>query len=89
VQSTAHSNVFVERFWRSLKYENVYLHAYEDLAAARAGIEVYITYYNGKRRHASLGRRTPDAVYAGEGQGEVPVARHVRGSGVLTQRAAA
>ena len=82
-------NVFVERFWRSLKYENVYLHAYADLAAARAGIGAYITYYNSKRRHASLGRRTPDAVYAGEGQGEVPVARHVRSSGVLTQRAAA
>jgi putative transposase len=82
-------NVFIERFWRSLKYESVYLHAYEDLAAARSGIGAYIRYYNSRRRHASLGRRTPDAVYAGEGQGEVPVARHVRSSGVLTPRAAA
>jgi len=77
-------NVFVERFWRSLKYENVYLHAYADLTAARAGIGAYIAYYNGRRRHTSLGRRTPAAVYAGEGHGEVPFARHVRSSGVLT-----
>ncbi len=82
-------NVFIERFWRSFKYENVYLHAYEDLTAARAGIGAYIGYYNGKRRHASLGRRTPDRVYAGDGRGLVPVTRHVRSSGVLTQRAAA
>lgn len=82
-------NVFIERFWRSLKYENVYLHAYEDLRAARRGIEVYIAYYNGRRRHASLGRRTPDRVYAGDGRGLVPVTRHVRSSGVLTERAAA
>ena len=82
-------NVFIERFWRSLKYENVYLHAYEDLTAARAGIGAYIEYYNGKRRHASLGRRTPDAVYTGAGRGLVPTARHVRNSGVLTMGAAA
>jgi putative transposase len=82
-------NVFIERFWRSLKYENVYLHAYEDLVAARRGIGAYMAYYNGRRRHASLGRRTPDRVYAGEGQGEVPATRHVRSSGVLTPRAAA
>jgi putative transposase len=82
-------NVFIERFWRNLKYENVYLHAHEDLTTARAGIGAYIAYYNARRRHASLGRRTPDAVYAGEGQGEVPVPRHVRSSGVLTTGAAA
>jgi hypothetical protein len=73
----------------SLKYENVYLHAYEDLRATRRGIDAYVTYYNGKRRHASLGRRTPDRVYAGEGRGEVPVTRHVRSSSVLTVGAAA
>ena len=77
-------NVFMERFWRSLKYENVYLHAYPDLAAARAGIGAYIEYYNARRRHASLGRRTPDDVYAGVVRGEVPITRHVRNSGVLT-----
>jgi putative transposase len=82
-------NVFVERFWRSLKYENVYLHAYSDLAAARAGIGAYIAYYNGRRRHTSLGRRTPDAVYAGVDRGEIPITRHVRNSGVLTTGTAA
>jgi putative transposase len=82
-------NVFVERFWRSLKYENVYLHAYADLTSARVGIGEYVAYYNGRRRHTSLGRRTPDAVYAGEGRGEVPFARHIRSSGVLSQGNAA
>lgn len=56
-------NVFIERFWRSLKYEEVYLYAYDDLNHARAGIKRYITYYNSERRHSSLGRRTPDEVY--------------------------
>lgn len=76
-------NVFIERFWRSVKYEDVYLHAYGDLGTARAGIGRYVEYYNGKRRHSSLGRNTPNAVYAGEGRGMIPVACHVR-SGVLT-----
>ena len=56
-------NVFVERFWRSLKYEEVYLHAYDTVSEARAGIERYLGFYNQRRPHASLARRTPDAVY--------------------------
>ena len=84
-----YSNVFIVRFWRSLKYEHVYLHAYADLVSARADIGACISYYNGRPRHSSLGRRTPDAVYAGDGQGEVPFARHIRSSGVLTQGNAA
>lgn len=56
-------NVFIERFWRSLKYEEVYLYAYADLNEARAGLERYFGYYNGERRHSRLGDRTPDAVY--------------------------
>lgn len=56
-------NVFIERFWRSLKYEEVYLYAYADLNEARAGLERYFGYYNGLRRHSRLGNRTPDAVY--------------------------
>lgn len=56
-------NVFIERFWRSLKYEEVYLYAYADLNEARAGLERYFGYYNGLRRHNRLGNRTPDAVY--------------------------
>ena len=56
-------NVFIERFWRSLKYENVYLHAYEDVREARRGIERYMEYYNFERRHASLARQTPEQAY--------------------------
>ena len=56
-------NVFVERLWRSVKYEDVYLHAYEAPAALRAGLARYFKFYNGQRRHSSLGRRTPDSVY--------------------------
>ena len=56
-------NVVVERLWRSVKYEDIYLRAYETPAALRAGLERYFRFYNGHRRHAALNRRTPDAVY--------------------------
>ena len=56
-------NVFVERLWRSVKYEDVYLRAYETPAALRAGLARYFEFYNAQRRHSALGRRTPDAVY--------------------------
>ena len=56
-------NVFVERLWRSVKYEDVYLHAYESPAALRAGLARYFEFYNTRRRHTALDRRTPDAVY--------------------------
>lgn len=56
-------NVFIERFWRSLKYEEVYLHAYESASQARAGIGTYITFYNSARPHSALDGRTPDAAY--------------------------
>ena len=56
-------NVFVERFWRSLKYEEVYLHAYESVAEARNGIGCYIGFYNQIRPHSSLKAKTPDQVY--------------------------
>jgi putative transposase len=56
-------NVFVERFWKSLKYEEVYLHAYESVSEAKSGIGKYIAFYNGLRPHSSLDGRTPDAVY--------------------------
>ena len=56
-------NVFVERLWRSVKYENIYLHAYETPTALRAGVAHYFEFYNAKRRHSALDRRTPDAVY--------------------------
>ena len=56
-------NVFVERLCRSVKYENVYLHAYETLEAVREGLSRYFAFYNARRRHSALDRRTADAVY--------------------------
>lgn len=56
-------NVFVERLWRSVKYEDVYLRAYETPPELRAGLARYFTFYNTRRRHSALDRRTPDAVY--------------------------
>jgi putative transposase len=56
-------NVFVERLWRSVKYEEVYLHAYGSVPEARASISRYLVFYNGTRPHSSLGRRTPDQLY--------------------------
>jgi putative transposase len=59
-------NVFVERLWRSLKYEEVYLHAYDSVAQARAGIGRYLAFYNDERPHQSLGYQTPGAFYRSE-----------------------
>ena len=56
-------NVFVERLWRSVKYEEVYLRAYESVAEARASLGRYLTFYNAKRPHSSLAARTPDEAY--------------------------
>lgn len=56
-------NVFVERLWRSIKYEEVYLHAYESVSAAKAGVRRYLDFYNGRRPHTALGDRTPDEAY--------------------------
>ena len=56
-------NVFVERLWRSVKYEDVFLRAYETPAELRAGLARYFDFYNIRRRHSALDRRTPDAVY--------------------------
>ena len=56
-------NVFVERLWRSVKYEEVYLKAYSDVPEARASLGRYLTFYNGRRPHTALDRRTPDQAY--------------------------
>jgi putative transposase len=56
-------NVFVERLWKSVKYEEVYLHAYDTVSAARSGLARYFQFYNTRRPHTALDRRTPDAVY--------------------------
>jgi putative transposase len=56
-------NVFIERLWRSLKYECIYLHAFETGAALRAGLREWIGYYNARRPHSTLAGRTPDEAY--------------------------
>jgi putative transposase len=56
-------NVFVERLWRSVKYEEVYLRAYESVGDARSSIGRYLEFYNGGRPHSSLDRRTPNEAY--------------------------
>jgi putative transposase len=56
-------NVFVERLWRSIKYEEVYLRAYDTVSEARASIGRYFAFYNGRRPHSSLDRQTPDQAY--------------------------
>lgn len=56
-------NVFVERLWRSIKYEEVYLRAYASVSEARTGIGRYIGFYNSRRPHSSLDGRTPDQAY--------------------------
>jgi putative transposase len=57
-------NVFVERLWRSVKYEEIYLHEYQTMAALAAGLEAYFWFYCHERPHQSLGNRTPAMVYA-------------------------
>jgi putative transposase len=56
-------NVFVERLWRSVKYEEVYLRAYDNVGDARASLSLYFTFYNTKRPHSSLDARTPERFY--------------------------
>ena len=57
-------NVFIERLWRSLKYECVYLNAFETGSQARTGIARWVGYYNAERPHSAFAGRTPDEVYA-------------------------
>ena len=56
-------NVFVERFWMSIKYEELYLHAYETVSAAQQGLERYVAFYNQSLPHQALDGHTPDGVY--------------------------
>jgi putative transposase len=55
--------IFVERIWKSIEYEGVYLHAYASVSEARASISRYIDFYNSIRPHSSLKALTPDQVY--------------------------
>jgi putative transposase len=61
-------NIFIERLWRSVKYEEVYLHSYESVRDARNGLASYFRLYNTERLHESLGYRTPHEVYLREGR---------------------
>jgi putative transposase len=61
-------NIFIERLWRSLKYEEVYLKDYESVSEARAGIERYFRFYNQERLHQSLEYRTPAAIWLARGR---------------------
>ena len=56
-------NVFVERLWKSVKYEEVYLHAYDSVSQARQGLQSYFKFYNEQRPYSSLDGKTPDSVY--------------------------
>lgn len=56
-------NIFTERLWRTVKYENVYLKSYRDIAEAEQGLTEYFRFYNTQRRHQSLGYRTPTDIY--------------------------
>ena len=67
-------NVFIERLWRSLKYEEVYLKAYDSVRSAKEGIGEWIDFYNTRRRHQGLDRSTPDLVYYGLPRGLPKVA---------------
>jgi putative transposase len=60
-------NVFIERLWRSLKYECIYLHAFETGTDLRAGLASWIAYYNTCRPHSTLAGRTPDEAYRATG----------------------
>ena len=62
-QLTARSNVFVERLWKSVKYEDVYLKAYDSVSAARHSLAAYFEFYNARRPHQSHDGSTPDMVY--------------------------
>jgi putative transposase len=62
-KSAWRDNVFVERLWRSVKYEEVYLRAYDSVSEARASIGRYLDFYNSRRPHAGLDGITPDQAY--------------------------
>jgi putative transposase len=75
----AYDNIFVERLWRSVKYEDVYLHGYASMGELLIGLTKYFAFYNGERPHQALGNQTPDSVYtSGAGGGAVIVDKYPR-----------
>jgi len=67
-----YDNIFVERLWRSVKYEKVYLHEYQTVADVRTHLAVYFRFYNEERLHETLGYRTPHEVYFGRSAARMP-----------------
>ena len=75
-------NIFVERLWRNVKYEDVYLKGYARMGELMVGLAEYFAFYNGERPHQSLGQKTPDIVYrTGIGGGAVIVDKFGGGGG--------
>ena len=70
-------NIFVERLWRSIKYEEVYLKAYKDRTEAKQGIGTYLDFYNRVRPHQALGYRTPQEMFQREQPRERPEGQEV------------
>lgn len=79
-------NVFIERLWRNLKYECIYLNAFETGSELRAGLTWWIGYYNARRPHSTLDGRTPDDTYWASGIEKLPRQKNLwatSGSGSL------
>src|SRR5216110_2780601 len=74
-------NVFVERLWRSVKYEEVYLRAYETVSQAREGISRYLSFFNAARPHTAHGGKTPDSAY----YASLPAMPAMREAGLIGQ----
>jgi putative transposase len=75
----AFDNIFVERLWRNVKYEDVYLKGYSSMGELMGGLTEYFIFYNGERPHQSLGQKTPDVVYrTGKGGGAMIVDKYPR-----------
>jgi putative transposase len=72
-------NIFVERLWRNVKYEDVYLKGYESIVNLGKGLGEYFVFYNNERPHQTLGQETPDVVYhSALGGGAMIVEKHTR-----------
>ena len=71
-------NIFVERLWRSVKYEDVYLKGYSTLPEARLGLTQYFLFYNRERAHQSLDYRTPDDIYRTASGGGARIVDHFK-----------
>jgi len=72
-----YDNIFVERLWRTVKYEEVYLHEYRTVAEPHSHLAAYFRFYNEERPHQALGYRTPHEVYFGSAAATAPAAEAV------------